>query len=58
MKQFYLNIKYMKGITNHIVVCLSQPPIVVLTIVLNSCGHETFGWQHLYNSDYEFAATH
>jgi hypothetical protein len=43
LQQFHLNIKYKKGNTNHVVDYLSQPLVVVLTTVLNSCGHETSG---------------
>jgi len=41
LQQFHLNIKYKKGSTNNVADCLSRPPIMALTIVLNSCGHET-----------------
>ena len=49
--QFHLNIKYKKGSTNNVAGCLSQPPIVAITTVLNSCGHETSDWPVLYKSD-------
>jgi hypothetical protein len=58
LKQFHLNIKYNKVNTNHLVDCLSQPPIVVLTIVCNSCGHEMSEWPQLYNSDSNFTTTY
>ena len=41
LQQFHLNIKYKKGSTNNVADCLSRPPIVAMTTVLNSCGHET-----------------
>ena len=41
LQNFNLNIKYKKGSTNNVVDCLSRPLIMAITIVLNSCGHET-----------------
>ena len=32
----------------------NRPPVMVLIIVHDSCGHETLGWPHLYKSDPEF----
>ena len=32
--------------------------MAALTTVLNSCGHETSGWSHLYDSDPDFSATY
>jgi hypothetical protein len=58
LQQFHLNIKYKKGSTNHVVDCLSRPPVAALTTVLNSYGHETSGWSHLYDSDPNFSATY
>jgi hypothetical protein len=58
LQQFHLNIKYKKGNTNHFVDFLSRPPVVALTTILNSCGHETSGWPQLYNSDSDFTATY
>ena len=55
---FHLNIKYKKGNTNNVVDCLSRPPIMALTTVLNSCGHETSNWTLLYTSDLEFGHTY
>ena len=43
LQQFHLNIKYKKGNTNRVTNCLSQPPVATLTIVLDSCFHDTFG---------------
>jgi hypothetical protein len=58
LQQFHLNIKYKKGSTNNVANCLSRPPIVVLTTVLNSCGHEISDWPLLYTSDLEFVHTY
>jgi hypothetical protein len=53
-----LNIKYKKGNTNNVADCLSHPPIMVLTTVLNSCGHNTSDWLLLYTSDPKFGHTY
>ena len=58
LQQFHLNIKYKKGTTNNVADCLSRPPILALTIVLNSCGKKTFDWPLLYESDLEFNHTY
>ena len=58
LQQFHLNIKYKKGSTNWVADCLSRLPAIVLTMVLNSCGHETSEWSQLYSSDSDFAATY
>ena len=58
LQQFHLNIKYKKGSTNNVVDCLSRPPIVALTTMLNSCGHETSDWPLLYKRDREFSYTY
>eukprot|EP00253_Pinus_taeda_P022804 PITA_22804 len=55
---FHLNITYKKGSTNNVADCLNQQPIMALTTVLNSCGHETFYWPLLYKSDPEFSHTY
>eukprot|EP00253_Pinus_taeda_P029383 PITA_29383 len=34
--------------------CLNRPLVMALTIVLNSCGHETFDWPLLYKSNPKF----
>ena len=57
MQQFHLNIKYKIGITNHVVDCLNRLLVVALTIVLDSCGHETFGWPQIYETDPDFTTT-
>ena len=31
---------------------------MALTMVLKSCGHQTYGWPHLYNIDLEFSTTY
>jgi hypothetical protein len=48
LQQFHLNIKYKTRSTNHIVDFLRKPPFVALTMVLEFCGLETFGWPQLY----------
>jgi len=58
LQQFHLNIKYKKGITNRVVDCLSRPPVVALTMVLDSCSHENFEWSQQYDNDPEFAPTY
>jgi hypothetical protein len=58
LQQFHLNIKYKTGSTNHVVDCLSRPPVATLTMVLHSCGHETSGWPQLYERDPDFATTY
>jgi len=58
LQQFHLNIKYKKGNTDNVVDCLSWPPIMALTTVLNSCGHETSDWPLLYKSNLEFGHTY
>ena len=37
---------------------VTNTPIVALTTVLNSCGHETSDWPLLYTSDPEFGYTY
>jgi hypothetical protein len=58
LQQFHLNIKYKKGSTNHIIDFLSQPPVVTLTMVLDSCEDETYGWSQLYDNDPNFTTTY
>ena len=58
LQQFHLNIKYKKGSTNNVADCLSRPLIMVITIVLNSCGHETSNWLLLDKSNPEFSHTY
>jgi hypothetical protein len=58
LQQFQLNIKYKTGSTNHVVDFLSRPPVMKLTMVLESCGHETFGWPQLYEIDPEVSTTY
>ena len=43
-----------KGSTNKVTNCLSMPPIVGISMVLESCGHQTKNWAHLYGHDNEF----
>jgi hypothetical protein len=56
LQQFHM--KYKKENTNHVVESLNRPSVVALTTVLNSCGHETFGWPQLYNDDSDFSPTY
>jgi hypothetical protein len=58
LQQFHLNIKYKIGSTNRVADCLSRPPVVTLTIVLDSYGHETYGWTQLYETDPGFTTTY
>jgi hypothetical protein len=58
LQQFHLNIKYKTGSTNRVADCLSRPPVMTLTMVLDSCGHETSGWPQLYETDPDFATTY
>ena len=58
LQQFHLNIKYKKVSINNVADCLSQPMIMALTTMLNSCGHDTFDWPLLYKSDPEFRHTY
>jgi hypothetical protein len=58
LQQFHLNIKYKIGSTNRVVDCLSRPPVATLTMVLDSCGHETYGWLHLYETDLDLSTTY
>jgi len=51
LQQFHLNIKYKKGNTNNVADSLSRQPIMALTTMLNSYGHETSEWPLLYKSD-------
>ena len=58
LQQFHLNTKYKKGSTNNVADFLNRPPIVAITTMLNSCGHETFDWPLLYKSNPEFSHTY
>jgi hypothetical protein len=58
LQQFYLNIKYKIGRTNHVYDFLSRPPFTTLPMVLESCGHETYGWPQLYETNPDFATTY
>jgi hypothetical protein len=57
LQKFHLNIKYKTGSTNRVVYFLSRSPVIVLTMVLDSCDHETSGWPQLYETDPDFATT-
>ena len=58
LQQFHLNIKYKKGSTNRVSNFLIQPPISTLTMVINSCGHDTSRWSQFYASNHDFATTY
>jgi hypothetical protein len=58
LQQFHINIKYKTCISNRVADCLSRPPMVALTTVLHSCGHETSEWPQLYQQDLDFATTY
>jgi len=58
LQQSHLNIKYKKGRTNHVADFLSRPPVAMLTIVLNSYGHETSVWPRLYRNDFDFVISY
>src|SRR5271168_425586 len=58
LQQFHLNIKYKKGSTKNVVDFLNQSLVMALTSMLNSCGHKTMGWSHLYKSDPKFSNTY
>jgi hypothetical protein len=58
LQQFQLNIKYKTRKTNCVADCLSPPPVVSLTLVLHSCGHEVSEWPQLYQQDPYFAITY
>jgi hypothetical protein len=58
LQQFHLNIKYKMRSTNCVVDCLNRPPVAILTTVLDSCVHETFGWPQLYETDPDFSTTY
>ena len=50
--------KYKKGSTNNVADYLNRPLIVVITTILNSCGHENSYCLLLYKSDLEFSHTY
>ena len=58
MQQFHLNIKYKTRSTNHVIDFLNRPLVAALTTVLDSYGHETYGWIQLYETDPNFATTY
>jgi hypothetical protein len=58
LQQFHLNIKYKSGSTNRITDFLSKPPFMALTMILDSCDHETSGWPQLYETDPDFTTTY
>jgi hypothetical protein len=58
LHHFHLNIKYKIGISNHVVDCLSRPPVVALTTVIHCYGHEASEWPQLYQQDPDFATAY
>ena len=58
LQQFHLNIINKKGITSRVADFLSRPLVTALTIVLNSCSHDTSRWSQLYANDLIFATTY
>ena len=54
LQQLHLNIKNNKGNMMQVDDCLSRAPVVALTTVLNSCGHDNSRWPQLYENDSEF----
>jgi hypothetical protein len=58
LQQFHLNIKYKIVNTNRVIDCLSRLPVMTLATVLDSCGHETYGWPQLYETDPDFTTTY
>jgi hypothetical protein len=58
LQQFHLNLKYKTESTNQVVYYLNRPPITTLITVLDSCGHETSRWPHLYETDLDFSTTY
>jgi hypothetical protein len=58
LQQFCLNIKYKIGSTNRVVDCLNRPLVATLTTMLDSCGHETSRWPHLYETNPDFSNTY
>jgi hypothetical protein len=58
LQQFHLKINYKIGSTNHIVDFFRKTPVVTLTMVLDSCDHETSGWPQLYETDPNFTTTY
>jgi hypothetical protein len=58
LQQFHLNIKYKTCISNRVADWFSRPPVVALTTVLHSRGHETSEWPQLYQKDLDFPTTY
>jgi hypothetical protein len=58
LQQFHLNIKYKIGSINHVIDFLNRLQVMALTTMLDSCGHETYGWPQLYETDPKFATTY
>jgi hypothetical protein len=58
LQQFHLNIKYKPRSTNRFVDFLNRPPTATLTMVLDSCDYDTFGWPHIYETNHNFTTTY
>jgi hypothetical protein len=58
LQQFHLNINYKTRSTNRVVDCLNRPLVMKLTVVIDSCGHETSGWPQLYETYLDFTTTY
>jgi hypothetical protein len=58
LQQFHLNIKYKTESTNQVVEILNRPPVTALTMVLDSCSHDTFRWPQLYEKYPNFTTTY
>jgi hypothetical protein len=54
LQQFHLNIKNKTGSTNHVADYLNRLTVAALTMVLDSCGHETSRWPQLYETNTDF----
>jgi len=58
LQQLHLKIKYKVGSTNRVADFLRRPPVMTLTTVLDSCGHETSGCTQLYKTGPDFVTTY
>jgi hypothetical protein len=58
LQQFHLNIKYEIGSNNYVIDCISRLLVMELTMILDSCSHETFVCPQLYAIDPDFATTY
>jgi hypothetical protein len=58
LQLFHINVKYKTCISNHVVDCLSRPPVAALTTVVHSYGHEASEWPQVYQQDLDFTTTY